>query len=47
MAIKRKSKPGLALLLVDAIQKKGVEGVPVVFASLLQAVRALGQGNYI
>ncbi len=47
MAIKRKSKPGLALLLVDAIQKKGVEGVPVVFASLLQSVRILGQGNYI
>jgi len=46
IAIKRKSKPGLALILVDAIQKKGVEGVPVVFASLLQSVRSLGHGSY-
>src|SRR5574344_13000 len=42
MAIKRKSKPGLALILVDAIQKRGIEGVQIVFAKLLQAVRTLG-----
>ncbi len=46
MAIKRKSKPGLALLLVDAIQKKGVSGIPVVFAKLLQAVLYLSQSCY-
>lgn len=45
MAIKRKSKPGLALILVDAIQKRGIEGVPLVFAKLLQAVRSLGHNR--
>ena len=47
MAIKRKSKPGLALLLVDAIQKRGIRGVPVVFAKLLQNVRALSHDSFI
>ena len=46
MAIKRKSKPGMALLLIDAIQKKGERGIPVVFANLLQCVRTLSVSNY-
>ena len=47
MAIKRKSKPGLALFLVDAMQKKGIKGIPLVFARLLQTVRAYGQNFYL
>ena len=47
LAIKRKSKPGLALVLVDAIQKKGIEGVPLVFANLLQEVRSMDNDNFI
>lgn len=46
-AIKRKSKPGLALLLVDAISKKGPSGIPVVFAKLLQTVRALDNISFL
>ncbi len=41
IAIKKKSKPGLALVMVDAIQKKGIEGVPLAFAQLLQKVRSM------
>ncbi|MGN0915766.1 MAG: DUF2813 domain-containing protein [Succinivibrio sp.] len=47
LAIRKKSKPGLALVLVDAIQKRGLEGVPVIFARLLQTVRELGSENYL
>ncbi len=47
LAIKRKSKPGLALVLVDAIQKKGIEGVPLVFANLLQEVRSMDNDNFM
>lgn len=47
LAIKKKSKPGLALVLVDAIQRKGIEGVPLVFAELLQKVRSMDSDNFI
>lgn len=40
-AIRRKSKPGLALYLVDAMQKRGQSGVPVLIAKLLQIARQL------
>ncbi|MGN1280386.1 MAG: DUF2813 domain-containing protein [Succinivibrio sp.] len=46
-AIKRKSKPGLALILVDAISKKGPTGIPVVFARLLQTVRSLDNISFL
>lgn len=41
LAIRKKGKPGLALLLVDAIQKKGVSGIPIALARLLQTVRMM------
>ena len=47
LAIKKKSKPGLALVLVDAIQKRGIEGVPLVFAELLQKVRSMDSDNFM
>lgn len=47
LAIKKKSKPGLALVLVDAIQKRGIEGVPFVFAELLQKVRSMDSDNFM
>ena len=40
-AIRRKSKPGLALFLVDAMHKRGQSGVPVLIAKLLQIARQL------
>ena len=40
-AIRRKSKPGLALYLVDAMQKRGQSGVPVLIVKLLQIARQL------
>ena len=41
MAIKKKTKPGLALLLVDAIQKRGIQGIPVEFARIIQTVLSM------
>lgn len=40
-AIRKKSKPGLALLLVDAIQKKGIQGIPKELVDMIETVRLL------
>lgn len=40
-AIRKKSKPGLALLLVDAIQKKGFGGIPKELVDMIETVRLL------
>lgn len=40
-AIRKKSKPGLALLLVDAIQKKGFGGIPKELIQMIETVRLL------
>lgn len=46
-AIKKKSKPLLALLLVEAIEKKGLHGVPLAFATLLEEARKLGSQPFL
>ena len=43
IALKRKSKPGMALILVEAMQKRGVNGIPPLFIQMIEQVRALGR----
>jgi putative ATP-dependent endonuclease of OLD family len=46
-AIKKKSKPLLALLLVEAIERNGLRGVPLAFATLLEETRKLGNSPFL
>jgi putative ATP-dependent endonuclease of OLD family len=45
MAIKRKSKPGLALILVEAMQERGIEWIPPLFLEMIKTVRALSRAD--
>lgn len=45
MAIKRKSKPGLALILVEAMQDRGIEWIPPLFLDMIKTLRSLSHSN--
>lgn len=45
MAIKRKSKPGLALILVEAMQDRGIEWIPPLFVDMIKTLRSLSHTN--
>lgn len=45
MAIKRKSKPGLALILVEAMQERGIEWIPPLFIEMIKTLRSLSHTN--
>lgn len=45
MAIKRKSKPGLALILVEAMQDRGIEWIPPLFIDMIKTLRSLSHTN--
>lgn len=47
MAIKKKSKPGLALILVEAMQERGLNSIPPLFLKMINTVRSLSHLNEV
>lgn len=47
IAIKRKTKPGLALLMVEEMQKRGHEAIPRLFISMFARIRNLAREQAI
>ncbi len=43
MSIRRKMKPGLALMVIEEMQKRGPEGVPKELADMLAQVSELAR----
>lgn len=47
MAIRRRSKPGLAVEIIEEMQRRGVKGVPQAIADLVNKITALSRGDFL
>lgn len=45
-AIKRKTKPGLALSIVEEVQKRGINGIPKIMQKMYFKIRRLSQNQF-
>ena len=46
LAIHRQSKPGLALAVMEEMQRRGIEGVPPLFKHIFTKIKVLSQNEY-
>lgn len=47
MALRRRTKPGMAVAVIEEMRRRGRQGVPPLLTELIEKVRTLSHGDYI